>query len=126
MLYSKNSAPLGKQANGNYERYNNPAVDALFDQYPTADDAGQVSIIKQVAAAMIKDVPIIPTTESVDWFQYNTARHRTAGRPRTTRTPSRRRSTSRTSSRCCCTCTRSPRSRTPGAGDEGEHGGAGR
>ncbi len=21
---------------------------------------------------MIKDVPIIPTTESVDWFQYNT------------------------------------------------------
>jgi peptide/nickel transport system substrate-binding protein len=22
---------------------------------------------------MIKDVPIIPTTEQVDWFQYNTA-----------------------------------------------------
>ena len=24
---------------------------------------------------MLKDVPIIPTTESVDWFQYNTKRH---------------------------------------------------
>jgi peptide/nickel transport system substrate-binding protein len=72
ILYSKNSAPIGKQANTNYERYNNPAIDALFDQYPSADDAGQVTIIKQIEAAMIKDVPIIPTTESVDWFQYNT------------------------------------------------------
>jgi peptide/nickel transport system substrate-binding protein len=72
ILYSKNSAPIGQQASFNYERYNNPDVDKLFEQYPTADDAGQVSIIKQVEAAMIKDVPIIPTTESVDWFQYNT------------------------------------------------------
>ena len=23
-------------------------------------------------AAMLKDIPIIPTTESVNWFQYNT------------------------------------------------------
>ena len=72
ILHSKNSAPLGQQANSNYERYDNPAVDALFEQYPSADDAGQVAIIKQVAAAMLKDLPIIPTTESVDWFQYNT------------------------------------------------------
>jgi peptide/nickel transport system substrate-binding protein len=72
-LYSKNSAPLGKQASSNYERYNNPAVDALLNQYPTADDAGQVAIVKQIEAAMLKDVPVIPVTESVDWFQYNTA-----------------------------------------------------
>jgi peptide/nickel transport system substrate-binding protein len=72
LLYSKNSAPIGKQANSNYERYNNPAVDALFDRYAAADDATQVSIIKQIGAAMLKDVPLIPTTESVDWFQYNT------------------------------------------------------
>jgi peptide/nickel transport system substrate-binding protein len=71
ILYSKNSAPIGQQANSNYERYNNPAVDALFDRYPTASDAEQVSIIKQIETAMIADVPIIPTTESVDWFQYN-------------------------------------------------------
>jgi peptide/nickel transport system substrate-binding protein len=73
MLHSKNSAPLGKQANSNYERYDNPAIDALFNSYPSADDAGQVAIMKQVQAAMLKDVPIIPTTESVDWFQYNTS-----------------------------------------------------
>jgi peptide/nickel transport system substrate-binding protein len=73
ILDSANTAPIGKQANSNYERYNNPAVDALFNQYPTADDAGQVAILKEIEAAMIKDVPIIPTTESVDWFQYNTS-----------------------------------------------------
>ena len=73
ILSSANTAPIGKQANSNYERYKNPAVDALFQQYPTADDAGQVAIIKQIEAAMLKDIPIIPTTESVDWFQYNTS-----------------------------------------------------
>jgi peptide/nickel transport system substrate-binding protein len=72
MLYSKNTAPIGKPASTNYERYINKDVDALFDQYPTADEAGQVDIIKKVGAAMMKDVPIIPTTESVNWFQYNT------------------------------------------------------
>lgn len=73
MLDSANSAPLGQNANGNYERYDNAAVDSLFNQYATADDAGQVSIIKQVEAAMVRDVPLIPVTESVDWYQYNTA-----------------------------------------------------
>ncbi len=72
ILYSKNSAPIGKQANSNYERYINPAVDKAFEQYASADPATQVSLIKQISGAMIKDVPIIPTTESVDWYQYNT------------------------------------------------------
>jgi peptide/nickel transport system substrate-binding protein len=73
MLYSKNSAPIGKPASFNYERYLNPEVDKLFDQYPTADEAGQIDIIKKVGAAMLRDIPIIPTTEAVNWFQYNTA-----------------------------------------------------
>ncbi len=73
ILHSANTAPIGQSANSNYERYKNPAVDALFNQYATADDATQVSLIKQVEGFMIKDVPIIPVTESVDWFQYNTS-----------------------------------------------------
>jgi peptide/nickel transport system substrate-binding protein len=71
-LYSKNSAPLGEDAGSNYERYSNPAVDALFDQYATADEAQQIEITKQIESYMLKDVPVIPTTEGVDWFQYNT------------------------------------------------------
>jgi len=73
LLYSKNSAPIGKNANSNYERYINPEADKLLDQYATADEAGQIAIIKQLSALMLRDVPMIPTTESVDWFQYNTA-----------------------------------------------------
>jgi peptide/nickel transport system substrate-binding protein len=73
-LYSKNTAPLGTDAGSNYERYKNPAVDALFDQYATASDADQIDIIKKVEKAMLDDVPVIPTTEGVDWFQYNTAK----------------------------------------------------
>ncbi len=72
ILYSKNSAPIGTDASTNYERYSNPAVDTLFDQYASADAATQVSIIKQIEGYVLKDIPIIPTTESVDWFQYST------------------------------------------------------
>jgi len=50
------------------------SLDALFDQYPSASDADQVAIIKKVEKYMIDDVPVIPTTEGVDWFQYNTSR----------------------------------------------------
>jgi peptide/nickel transport system substrate-binding protein len=73
-MYSKNTAPLGTDAGSNYERYKNPAVDALFDQYPTASDADQISIMKKIERYMLDDIPVIPTTEGVDWFQYNTAK----------------------------------------------------
>src|SRR5256714_3700192 len=73
MLDSKASGKIGDDAASNYVRYTNPDVDKLFDQYPTADDATQVDIIKKIGGHMLTDVPVIPTTESVDWFQYNTA-----------------------------------------------------
>jgi peptide/nickel transport system substrate-binding protein len=73
LLYSKNSAPIGKQASSNYSRYLKPEVDKLFDQYASAAPDTQVKLIKQISGYMIKDVPIIPTTESVDWYQYNTS-----------------------------------------------------
>jgi peptide/nickel transport system substrate-binding protein len=72
LLYSKNTAPVGKQANSNYSRYSKPEVDKLFDQYASADPDTQVKLIKQISSYMIKDLPVIPTTESVDWYQYNT------------------------------------------------------
>lgn len=70
-LLSQNSAPLGQSAATNYERYSNPAVDALFAQYATDDTAAQIKDIQQISDYMTKDVPIIPVVESVDWFQYN-------------------------------------------------------
>jgi peptide/nickel transport system substrate-binding protein len=72
-LYSKNTAPIGQQASSNYERYSNPATDALIDEYGTTTSAAmQHSIVDQLEEVMLKDVPIIPVTEEVDWYQYNT------------------------------------------------------
>ncbi|WP_203645002.1 ABC transporter substrate-binding protein [Streptomyces sp. SID14478] len=72
MLHSANTAPMGKNAASNWERYKNPTVDKLLNEYASADETRQTEIIKQVSQYMIDDVPVIPVVESVDWFQYNT------------------------------------------------------
>jgi peptide/nickel transport system substrate-binding protein len=73
LLYSKNSAPIGKNASTNWERYINPAVDKLIDSYAaTADPAKQHEIVRKLEKAMVDDIPVIPVTEGVDWYQYNT------------------------------------------------------
>lgn len=73
LLYSKNSAPIGKPASSNWERYENPAVDKLIEDYgATTDPAKQHQIVRQLEAVMVNEVPVIPVTEGVDWYQYNT------------------------------------------------------
>src|SRR5262245_40561860 len=72
LLYGENTAPLGENASTNYERYSDPATDALIDQYASADDATQHEIVKKLQQVMLNVIPVVPTTESVDWYQYNT------------------------------------------------------
>ena len=70
---SANTAPIGKQAATNYERYSNPKTDDLLDQYTTHH--GHVRAAEhpeQIQEVMVSDVPIIPVIEAVDWFQYDT------------------------------------------------------
>jgi len=72
-LYSPGSAPIGKQAASNWERYTNPAVDQAINSYAsTTSLAKQKAIVWKLEEAMVNDVPIIPITEGVDWYQYNT------------------------------------------------------
>jgi peptide/nickel transport system substrate-binding protein len=72
-LYSANSAPIGTAAGSNFERYSNPAADQLINQYAvTTSTATQHAIVDQLQKIMLKDVPVIPVTEQVDWFQYDT------------------------------------------------------
>src|SRR5579875_1219772 len=74
LLYSGNTAPLGKPATTNYERYSNPATDKLIDEYATTTSvAVQHRIVDQLEQVMLSQVPVIPMTEEVDWYQYNTA-----------------------------------------------------
>ena len=73
-LDSAGTAPIGKVAATNYERYSNPATDALFAQYAASTSAAQQhAIIDQVEQVMLNDLPIIPVVQAVDWFQYDTA-----------------------------------------------------
>ncbi len=73
-LYSANGAPIGKNAASNWERYSNPATDQLLDQYAvTTDTATQHQIVNQLQQVVLSDVPFIPITGDVAWFQYNTA-----------------------------------------------------
>jgi peptide/nickel transport system substrate-binding protein len=73
LLYSKGSAPIGKSAGSDWERYSNPQADKLIEQYAaTSDSATQHQIVKQLEAIMVNDIPVIPVTEGVDWYQYNT------------------------------------------------------
>jgi len=72
-LNSANTAPVGKSAASNYERWSSPSTDALLNQYATTtDSATQQSILNQIQNVMVTEVPIIPVTEAVDWYQYDT------------------------------------------------------
>lgn len=73
LLYSPNSAPIGKAASSDYERYSNPATDALFHQYTaTTSSAMQHKIVDKLEKVMLDTVPTIPVTEQPDWYQYDT------------------------------------------------------
>jgi peptide/nickel transport system substrate-binding protein len=72
-LYSHNTAPIGKPAGSNFERYSNPATDKLIEEYGKTTNTGtQHMIVDELQKVMLQDVPVIPVTEAVDWFQYNT------------------------------------------------------
>jgi peptide/nickel transport system substrate-binding protein len=72
-LHSATTAAIGQTAAGDYGRYSNPAVDALLDQFgATTDPAQQHKLMSQVEAIMLEDVPVIPVTEGVAWYEWTT------------------------------------------------------
>jgi len=73
LLYSPNTAPIGKSAADDWERYINKSTDALFSQYAsTTSSAVQHQVVDKLQQVMLSDVPVIPVTEAVDWYQYDT------------------------------------------------------
>ena len=72
-LYSPATAPIGKSATTNWERYSNKNTDALIEQYASStDEAEQHAIMGKLQKVLLDDVPLIPVTEQVDWDQYST------------------------------------------------------
>jgi peptide/nickel transport system substrate-binding protein len=73
-LYSKDSAPIGQAAASNYERWESPSTDQLINEYgATTSLAAQKQIVDQLEAVMLSEVPTIPVTESVDFYEWSTA-----------------------------------------------------
>jgi peptide/nickel transport system substrate-binding protein len=73
LLYSPNTAPIGTSAADDWERYINPSTDALFEQYASTTSAAvQHTVVDELQEVMLDDVPVIPVTEAVDWYQYDT------------------------------------------------------
>jgi peptide/nickel transport system substrate-binding protein len=66
LLYS------GNIGSTNYARYKNSSTDALFNAYPADSPAKQIQVIHQIQKVMVSQVPLIPVTEGVDWYQYDT------------------------------------------------------
>ncbi len=73
-LDSANTAPIGKLAASNFERYSNPATDTLIHSYAaTTSTVVQHSVVNQLEQVMLSELPIIPVVEAVDWYQYDTS-----------------------------------------------------
>jgi len=63
----------GNIGSTNYERFKSPSTDALFSQYSSASPSQQITIIHEIQKVMVDQVPLIPVTEGVDWYQYDTS-----------------------------------------------------
>lgn len=72
LLLSSNSAPIGQQANGDYERWMDPTTDQLLNQFATSTDlTAQQQAISGLEKIMVEQLPVIPLTNEPYWYEYN-------------------------------------------------------
>ncbi len=64
----------GNIGSTNYSHFKSSAVDALFNEYSAAGLSQQVQIIHQIEKVIATQIPFIPVTEGVDWYQYDTTK----------------------------------------------------
>ena len=66
------SLATGSAATGDYERLNDPAIQAQLATLAGASTtAQQTAALAPIAKFVAADLPIIPTTTALDWFEYN-------------------------------------------------------
>ncbi len=59
-------------ATGNYERLKDPAVDAMLAKLAGAESTSdQTTALEPIAKYVAANLPVIPTTTSSQWFEYN-------------------------------------------------------
>jgi len=62
----------GNIGSTNYSRFKSASADALFNQYSAASLPQQKQIVNKIQKVMVDQIPFIPITEGVDWYQYDT------------------------------------------------------
>jgi peptide/nickel transport system substrate-binding protein len=73
LLSPNESAPIGKDAATNWERYTNPAVTAALTQYSkTSDLADQKEDILQIEKNVLENVPVVALTGRPNFGDYST------------------------------------------------------
>lgn len=75
VLNSTFSAPLGKSATTNFERWQDPATDKLLNDFAnTTDLTKQQQDLSGIEQIMVNQVPVIPILYGADWNERTTAR----------------------------------------------------
>jgi peptide/nickel transport system substrate-binding protein len=75
LMSSAQSAPVGKAAPQNWERWNNTQTDQLLNQYAgTADSTQQQQAIQGLEKFMVEQIPAVPLIYGSTWYEYSTAR----------------------------------------------------
>jgi len=73
-LDSSYTAPIGKAAASNYERWSDPQTDRYLAAYDSATTSkAQVAALQGIQGIMVNDVPLIPLEYQVAWAQYTTS-----------------------------------------------------
>lgn len=74
VLNSANSAPVGQNANSNFERWQDPSTDKLLSTLAGAvDTSSQQQAMAGIEKIMVDQLPVIPLTNEPYWYEYNTA-----------------------------------------------------
>ena len=73
LLRSSNTAPIGQQANTNFERWSDSNTDQLLGQFAsTTDPTVQQQAIAGIQKIMVDNLPSIPLTNEPYWSEYST------------------------------------------------------
>jgi peptide/nickel transport system substrate-binding protein len=68
------TAPVGKNATGDYERFYSPAAETYLKQFAGTDDSTtQLNDIVGLENIVASQLPIIPMIFGVAWFEYNSS-----------------------------------------------------
>jgi peptide/nickel transport system substrate-binding protein len=74
LLNSTQTAPLGKAAPTNWERWNDPATDKLLAQYASSTNATvQNQALYGLQKIVVEQLPSIPLVYGANWNEYSTA-----------------------------------------------------